>query len=490
MPAPAFPWTASSAVEALRTGAVSATELLEQCLERVTRFNPHLNALVTVDAAGARKAAQAADARIAAGERLPLLGVPISVKDSFATQGLRTTASYRPLAEYVPDKDASVVGRLREAGAVIVGKSNLPELAGAPHCWSPLFGLTRNPWDPTLTPGGSSGGAAVAVAAGFSLLELGSDIAGSIRIPAAYCGVTGLKATENRIPRTGHIPHLPEHLRGERSVRHMLSFGLLARSVADLQLGYGLIAGPDGCDMEVPPWQPDQLPALAKNPLRLVLWEEGCLPLCERTRAALAGMVGKLEAAGHSVERRAPPDLDLRALHTLFGAIGGVEIGLGMPAWQRRLLPALRHLLPRTETLGRAFAAGLRFDMADYNRALNAREAAIASLERFLADFDALLSPVACTVAYPGRPMPAWSKPPAVQVDGRKLPYLEATIGWTAPFSLTGSPVVTLPLGIEAGLPVGVQVVGRRWQDEALLAVATRLEGVLGGFVSPPPLEG
>ncbi|MBS0355206.1 MAG: amidase [Proteobacteria bacterium] len=477
-----FPWTASSAAAALSAGSVSATELLEQCLARIDRFNPSLNALVTVDV----PAALDADGRFAAGERLPLLGIPISVKDSFATRDLRTTASYRPLADHVPDRDACVVGRLRAAGAIVVGKSNLPELAGAPHCWSPLFGLTRNPWGPELTPGGSSGGAAVAVAAGFSLLEVGSDIGGSIRIPAAYCGVFGLKATENRIPRTGHIPHLPDHLGGERSVRHMLSFGLLARSVADLQLGFGVIAGPDGIDTEVPPWRPEPITTMPGRPLRLALWEDAGLPLCERTRAALARMVGRLEAAGHRVERRSPPGLDLLRLHRPFGIIGGVEIGLGMPVWQRRLLLVAGHLLPRSEVLARAFVNGLSFNLRDYNHALNAREAAISSLEGFLGDLDGLLCPAACTVAYTGRSMPAWVKPPSIQVDGRKLPYLEATIGWTAPFSLIGSPVVTMPIGIEAGLPVGVQLVGRRWQDEALMMVAARLEGVLGGFVSPP----
>ena len=145
-------WTASSAVRALRARSVSATELLEQCLDRIAHFNPQLNALVTLDAAGAREAALLADARIAAGEDLPLLGVPSSIKDSFATRGLRTTASYRPLADHVPEHDACVVGRLRKAGAIIIGKSNLPELAGAPHCWSPLFGLTRNPWSPERDP--------------------------------------------------------------------------------------------------------------------------------------------------------------------------------------------------------------------------------------------------------------------------------------------------------------------------------------------------
>lgn len=480
--------TATTAAREIREGRLSAETLLEACLARIERFNPHLNALVTVDAAGAREAARAADRQLAAGGAvLPLLGVPVSIKDAFATRGLRTTASHKPLADYVPAADATVVSRLRAAGAVIVGKSNLPELAGAPHCWSPVFGLTRNPWDPQRTPGGSSGGAAVAIAAGLSLLEVGSDLAGSIRIPAAYCGVAGLKATENRIPRTGHIPHLPEHLGGTRSVRHMLSFGVLARSVADLQLGYGLVAGPDGKDSEVPPLPvPSPLRVRDGGPLRLALWDDFGLPLCERTRAGLAGMLQRLEAAGHRVERGVPPGLDPAHLRVLFGLIGGAEIGLGMPSWQRAFLLAARHLLPPSEGVMRAVARGLRFDMRAYNRALNEREEAICRLETFLSGFDALLCPVATTVAYPGRPMSLFSGAPRLSVAGRRLPYLEATIGLTLPFSVTGSPVAALPLGIEDGLPVGIQVVGRRWGEEALLAVAAQLEPIFGGFVAPP----
>jgi amidase len=480
--------TALGAAGAVRRGELSVAALVGASLRRIAERNDRINAIVTLDTAGAALAVDAARRRLAEGGVLPsLLGVPVSIKDAFATAGLRTTASHRPLRDYVPAQDATVVARLRAAGAVIVGKSNLPELAGAPHCWSPLFGLTRNPWNPELTPGGSSGGAAAAVASGFSLLETGSDLAGSIRIPAAYCGVAGFKATENRIPRSGHIPHLPASYGGVRSVRHMLSLGVLARSVADLHLGYHLMAGPDGVDIEVPAIPPPApLPAPTGRRLRLALWDDFGLPLCARTLAAFERVAKTLAAAGHEVCRGTPPGLDPVELHDTFGRIAGAEIGLGMPGWQRGILPVARHLLPRSERLLGAIARGMCLDMRDYNRALARRDEAIAGLERHLAAFDALLCPVATTVAYAGRPQGAFSKPPKLMVDGRRLPYLEATIGLTVPFSLTGSPVVALPAGIEAGLPVGLQVVGRRWEDDAVLAVAAELESLLGGFVAPP----
>ena len=467
-------------------GQTSASEALEHCLDRIHSHDRDINAVVTLDEAGARAAAAEADRRRTEGGVLPpLLGVPITVKDSFETAGLLTTGSHPPLAQHVPVRDAAVVARLRAAGAVIVGKTNLPELAGTPQCWSPLFGPTRNPWDPALTPGGSSGGSAAAVAMGFSYLDPGSDIGGSIRIPAAYCGVAGLKATENRIPRSGHIPHLPG---GRRSVRHMLSFGALAPSVADLQCALGLLAGPDDLDTEVPrvPVQPVTLP---ERPLRVAWWDDfGGLPLCRRTRAGLARTVAALQAGGCVVERRQPDGFDTHKAWQAWGWLAGTEIGLGMPALARRLLSVTGRFISRDQPLAYAFVQGLALDAQRYNRALNMRDRLIRVLERFLGEWDAWLCPVAPSVAYPQTRLVWWKRPPDIAVDEVRLPFSEGSIGLVTPFSLTGHPVVVLPAGVEDGLPVGFQLVGRRWQDEALLARCGRLEPLFGGMHRPPRL--
>lgn len=487
---PSKPLTATQALNDLRTGKYSAESLLQACLAQIDRHNPQINALVAMDRAAALGTAKQID-RLRAQEFAlpPLAGLPFSAKDAFATRDLPTTASFKPLADYRPDRDATVVARLREAGGVLVGKTNLPELAGAPHCWSPVFGLTRNPWNPDLTPGGSSGGAAAAIACGFSLMELGSDLAGSIRIPAAYCGVAGLKATENRIPRSGHIPHLPPHVTGGkvgRSVWHLLSFGVLARTVADLHLGYDLIAGPDGIDTTVPPFAAAPVLAQPNRPLRVALWQDfPGIPLCARTRSAIERAAQNLAAAGHQVVR-CPAPIDAEQAWQAYGMIAGAEVGLGMPAWQRNLLLAARHLLPRNYFLTRAIAAGLAFDMRTYNAALNAREVATAQLDAFLADYDGLLCPVAPTAPYPGKPMSPLAKPPMLSIDGKPVPYFEATISLTVPFSLTGHPVLALPAGIEDSLPTGLQLVGRRWEEHELLAVGAALESILGGFIPPP----
>jgi len=502
--------TAITALEELRQGRYSAQRLVEGCQERIDRLNPGLNALVALNREGAQTAACQVDARRGAGDDPgPLGGLPMSVKDAFATRDLPTTASHPPLATYQPRRDATVVARWRQAGAVLMGKSNLPELASAPHGWSPLFGATRNPWRLDRTPGGSSSGAAVAIASGFSLLELGSDISGSLRIPAAYCGVASLKATENRIPRTGHIPHLPSRDDGRggvgRTVWHLLSMGVLARSAADLALGYGLLPGPDGEDSTVPPWTPavgasdvSGTPSEAfPVPLRLLWWDdfEG-LPLCFRTREALKQLKQRLEGAGHRVERREPGTFDIGRTWAAYGTLAGAEIGLGLPPWQRLLLGNVERLGPlaglQRQPVARAFLRGLRADLKALHQALNAREALIETLEGRLGEWDALLCPVAPIGPYPAQAMPAGRPFPRLlleEADGQgetRLPYLEATVAMTIPFSLTGHPVVVLPIGVVVGLPVGIQIIGRRWQEEALLQLASRLEPLCGGFMPPP----
>lgn len=468
-------------------GEIAATEVLQTCLNRIDHHDPAINAIVTQDRASAMAAAKRADEAVLAGGPLPPLhGVPISIKDAFETAGLRTTSSHPPLIDHVPARDATVVARLRTAGGVVVGRTNLSQLAGDPQRWSPLFGPTNNPWNPALTSGGSSGGAAAAVAMGFSYLDIGSDIGGSIRIPAAYCGVAGLKATENRIPRTGHIPHLPG---AQRSVRHMLSLGVLGKYVSDLRLGFEIIAGPDGLDVEVPALSPAAVKDAGKRPLRVAWWDDFAgLPLCSRTRTALAQVVARLQQHGITVERRCPEDFDFAAAWHAYGIIGGAEIGLGMPDVERFVLATAGKFLPRTQPLARSFTRGLSFDWARYNDALNMRDRLIASLERFLDDWDVWLCPVAPTVAYPHCQLGRYGKPPNILVDERPLSYLEATVSMTTPFSLTGSPVVTLPSGIVDGLPVGFQWVGKRWRDEVLLERCAQIEQVLGGYV-PPQFE-
>lgn len=476
--------SASELLARMIQGEVSAADVATEHLERIKRYNRNVNAVVTLDEAGAMRAALHADQRVATrGPLGPLHGVPFTVKDAFETAGMRTTSSHKPLASHIPARDATLVSRLKAAGGILLGKTNLPELAGNPQCDSPLFGRTNNPWDLSRTSGGSSGGSAAAVAMGFAMLDPGSDIGGSIRIPAAFCGVAGLKATENRLPRTGHIPHLPGR---PRSVRHLLSFGLLARSVADLQLGFEIMAGPDGQDVEVPAI-PTRTLSAQQRPRRIAWWDDfDGVPLCSRTRRALARSVDALQAAGHIVARCRPDGFDFGQAWHAYGTIAGSEIGLGMSWPERTGLTLAGHLIPASQPVGRAFLRGMSASPGSYNQALNLREQLIVTLEAFLDEWDAWLCPVAPTVAYPHCKLGGLKPPPRIQVDDHALPYIEATVSMVVPFSLTGSPVTVLPAGIEDGLPVGLQLVGRRWHDEELLATCAQIESCFDGYTLPP----
>ena len=251
---------------AIRAGHVSATEVLEAHLAQINTHNPMLNAIVTMDVERARERAREADEALARGELWgPLHGVPFTLKDAHATAGMRTTTGFPPLADYVPQEDSSVTARLKAAGGILLGKTNVAMLLADYQTTNPIFGRTNNPWNIERTPGGSSGGAAAALAAGMTPFEIGTDLSASIRIPAHFCGLFGLKPTEQRVPLTGLIPGLPP----PRSVRIMSCIGPMARTVEDLALLYSIIAGPDGCDTEVQPVPVDEVPQLELKQLRV-----------------------------------------------------------------------------------------------------------------------------------------------------------------------------------------------------------------------------
>src|SRR5437667_525540 len=234
---------------AIRAGHVSATEVLEAHLAQIDTHNPALNAIVTMDTERAHERAREADEALARGQVWgPLHGVPFTLKDAHATAGMRTTTGFPPLADYVPKVDSTVTARLKAAGGILIGKTNVHVMLADPaQTNNPIFGRTNNPWNSERTPGGSSGGAAAALAAGMTPFEIGTDLSASIRIPAHFCGVYGLKPTEQRVPLTGLIPGLPT----PRSVRIMSCIGPMARTVDDLALLYAILAGPDGRDTEM-----------------------------------------------------------------------------------------------------------------------------------------------------------------------------------------------------------------------------------------------
>jgi amidase len=483
--------TASQLANAIREGKVSACDVLEAHLQQIQKHNPALNAIVTLDEASARRRAQQADEALARDELWgPLHGVPVTVKDVFETAGLRTTSSFKPLANYVPKQDAVVVARLRAAGAILMGKTNTPEFAGDEQTNSPIFGRTNNPWNLERTPGGSSGGSAAAVAAGLSPLDIGSDIGGSVRNPAHFCGVFSLKPSDYRVPFTGHIPPPPgTQTRG--LLRYFLTPGPIARSLADLRLAFSVIAGPCEQMWEVPPVPLEPAPVKDLRELRVAWNDDFGVPVSSEIRSALGGLAEKLSQMGCKVERCNPPGFDFNRAMQAYGVLkqGAYSVRstpMGLPRFFWRLVSSW---MPVSNPTARGLVRGAGATLQDYAAALSQRDLFIAKMEQFLAEYDAFLCPVAMLPAYPHLPARNVLEQlrATVTVDGEPVPYILATSVFTGIFNFTGNPVVVMPLArSQEGLPIGVQVVGRRWQEMKLLATAEALAEATPPFQAPP----
>lgn len=472
----------------IRERRFSAVEVLDAHLAQIAKHNPTLNAIVTLDAVGARHHAQAADEALSRGENWGLLhGVPFTIKDYIATAGIRTTSSYPPLAKYIPDQDATVVARLKSAGAILLGKTNLPKLSQGFQTDSPLFGRTNNPWNLAYTSGGSSGGSAAAIAAGLSPLDIGGDIGGSIRIPAHFCGVYGFKPTEYRVSNAGTVVRLVPF----KAVRHLRVLGPLARSLEDLQLCLSIIEGPDGQDWQVQSAPPESNQALPLKNYRFAWTNDFGVPVTSETRSTLENLANIIAAQGACVEQGCPAELKITKALRTYGQMIGTELGVFEPAWARSLSPLLELVLSTKahDPVTQGILQGLRFTFRQYAEALTRQEVFIGQLETFFADWDAWLCPVTCGPAFAHLPLKgnldSFFK--TLTVDNHTLPYNVWGLTHAPLFNLTGHPVVVIPAGrSESGLPIGVQVVGKRWRDRQLLAIAKYLTDLLGGWHSPP----
>ena len=475
-------WTLLQTLSALQSGQIGALELLEHMLARHDRLNPAINAVVATDPEGARTAARAADNRRGGGR---LNGLPMTIKESFDTVGFATTAGIPPLAANRPAQDADAVARLRAEGAVIWGKTNLPEAASDHQSYNDLFGMTRNPWDLERTVGGSSGGSAAALAAGLTVLELGSDIGGSIRLPAHFCGVWGLKTSFGIVPRRGHLPPMPGTLtEGPLSVA-----GPMARSAADLTLALEILAGAE----PGAPWQL-ALPASRHRHLRdfrVAVWT-GDLPVDPEYAAAIQRFADALEAEGVTVTRlRAAPEPQ-RGREDLYMKLLFATLGSGMPPEALAQFAAAAEGQPdgsHAAVMARATHAS-----AGEFAALVERQAhLIADWGRWFESHDILLCPVSMTPAFPHQsgdghgPVPQIAR--RLDLGDRQQPYLDNLL-WPGVATLAHLPSVVRPLPEQLrGLPVGVQMIGPGHGDYTALAFAALCDQVFGGFTPPPGYE-
>jgi len=476
-------------LRALRAREMSARELLDLYLARIGSLEPGLGAVVTVDAERAMKAAAAADEARAAGDDRPLLGLPFTVKDSLETAGLRTTSGASELSGYVPADDAVAVARLRAAGAVLVGKTNLPPWASDAQSTNKVFGTTDNPFDRTRTPGGSSGGSAAALAAGLTGLELGSDIGGSIRTPAAWCGLFGHKPTYGIVPLGGHIPPPPGHL----APIDMGVVGPLGRSAADIALALEVVAGPDGSDavaweLRLPPARHDHL-----DGFRVGLWiDDPRCAVAAEVRAALEAAAGALADAGARIvplaEAATAAGLEapsLAALTAPYQPLLQAVMSAGLPDFVfDELAATAAQAAPDDDREHVRYARDVTARVRDWQRAQEQRHRIRRWWAGLFRSVDVVLAPATPTVAIPHDHRPIRDR--RLVVDGEERPYWDLLV-WPSMANLAYLPATAVPLGRSAaGLPIGAQVIGPHGEDRTPLAFAAGVEAILGGFVPPP----
>ncbi len=481
----AFRSTAALA-DTIRRREIGCLELLDHYLARGERLNPRVNAIVTLDVERARKRAREADQALARGELWgPLHGVPFTIKDTYETAGIRTTCGWTQIADHVPKEDATTVARLRAAGAVVFGKTNVPTLASDAQTYNPIFDTTNNPWDTTRTPGGSSGGAAAAIAAGLSGGEIGSDIGGSIRTPSGWCGVFGHKATWGIIPGRGHIPGPP----GTLAECDLGVFGPIGRGVDDLDLGLDVLVGPSPEDarawrIELPPARRDALGAY-----RMAVWfDDPSTPVDGEVRRVLESAVVALRRAGATVVDRRPA-IDLAELVRTYHQMLYPIILAGMPD------EGFENMVRLAESLGpndpnpiAQSAQGATIRHRDWLRLHEQRKQMQARFAEFFRDVDVLLMPIVPTAAIPhdhSEPFPART----ISVDGAPISYLKL-FSWIGPASFAHLPATAAPVGRTAtGLPVGLQILGPYLEDRTTIDVARRVTTVVGGYEPPPGFD-
>jgi Asp-tRNA(Asn)/Glu-tRNA(Gln) amidotransferase A subunit family amidase len=459
--------------ESIRAKKISSVEVIDAHLSRIGEVNSELNAFVTIDGERARAQAKWAEATLGSASKSnsigALHGVPISIKSSIDVAGLRSECGSVLRKGFAPSEDAPLVARLRAAGAIILGNTNVPEFLMAYETDNLLNGRTNNPWDLSRTPGGSSGGEAAAIAAGCSAGGVGSDGGGSIRIPAHYSGICGLKPTPGRIPSAGHYPA------SAGPFAQLGVVGPMARRISDVKKLFEVMAGPDPGDPASAPvplkrWSDREIRALGVG----YFVDDEVTPVTPETAAAVRTAVDALRAEGFNVTEWRPQNLDRiwQLWWNLFGRAGQMSFSPAIEGREAELSPIFRAF--------RAMVAEAPpLSAQDLLNTLLARDVLRGKLLEKMQEFPILLCPV-CAIPAFRHGEREW------MVQGRKVEYLKA-MSYSQWFNLLGNPAAVVPVAQSPeGLPIGVQIVGRPWEDEAVLGVAAIIENACGKFRRPP----
>jgi amidase len=460
----------------IQSGKITSRQVVSAFIAQIEKENSSYNAVVLLNKEAALKRAEEADAALAAGEMWGKLhGLPITVKDNFKTKNIITTAGYPPLRNSVPDMDAEVVKLLLAEGAIIIGKTNLSVLAMDMQADNPVFGKTNNPWDTTRTSGGSSGGCAAALSSGMTPLTFGNDLAGSIRLPSAYCGVFGFKPSFGTVSLKGIQTDPKEPTDG---LKTLAVAGPLARDIDDLVLAMQIIAQTTKDDRRLIPLEPFGNQMKVQN-LKIAWTDEfGGVAVDEEIKAAIRAYVAKLESAG-AIVVKTTPELDFYQAWKTWGSLVGMQGGYKTSNFVKWLgLPFTKGVLknvPMHQNIVKPTS------VEKFMVALNDQDAMITKMENFLDEYSVFICPVSAVTAFrhhaPSKSygnFNIYNEP--IKVNGEEIHYYMATQAYTIPFSLTESPVLSMPIGISSeSLPISIQVIGKRYEDFRLLEIGRAL---------------
>ncbi len=480
MTEPTFMGAAELAGE-IREKRLSALDLANHYIERIERLDTTVNAVVVRRFEEARAEAAAADRALARGEALgPLHGVPVTIKESYNLIGTPTTWGFPDYAGNVADSDADTVQALRAAGAVFLGKTNVPQALADFQSYNDVYGTTGNPWDMTRTPGGSSGGSSAALAAGFSALEAGSDIGGSIRNPAHFCGVYGHKPTWGIVSDAGHA------LPGSAAPADIAVCGPLARTPEDLALALELVAGPDRRHARAWEFSLPRPRVTRLSDLRVALWPEASFAPVSHEVTERVHWVGEaLTRAGATVSTTARPEIDVeKALESYYALLWGVmSAGVPDPVHETRRQAAAALDPDDRSPHARAIRGAVQDHRAwvkHHHRRFRLRDA----WARFFAEWDILVCPIMPTAAFPHDHAPQMTR--TLPIDGQGYPYFEQ-LHWAGLITVAHLPSTVFPTGLSAaGLPLGLQAVGAEFDDLSTIHFCSLLAQEIGGFIAPP----